>query len=185
MDYWANVNLACAVTVRKTTSDAISAFEAALAEVEALGGVTWVEDLTDPVTGEIATVRLATESGSCFTSARFGAWVTAQRHITHIRTRRRAPWTNGVVERFVEAIKYEHFYRQEINDGAALADQVASFRGISNTIRPHEAIAMRRPLQRYRQTPRTRICLNYLTRDSTTHSRAVTLRRAPRFATRR
>ena len=65
VDYWAKVNLACAVTVRKTTSDAISVFETALAEVETLLGVTWVEDLTDPATGQIATLRLVTDNGSC------------------------------------------------------------------------------------------------------------------------
>ena len=64
VDYWTKVNLACAVIVRKTTSDAISVFEAALAEVEAILGATWVEDLTDPATGEIATLRLLTDNGS-------------------------------------------------------------------------------------------------------------------------
>ena len=155
VDYWAKVNLACEVTVTKTTSDAIAVFEAALADVEALLGVTWVEDLTDPATGEIATLRLVTDNGSCFTSARFGAWVASKRHICHIRTRRRAPWTNGVIERFFAAIKYEHLYRREITTGPELADQVAGYRTIYNTIRPHEAIAMRRPIQRYRHTPTT------------------------------
>ena len=155
VDYWAKVNLACVVTVRKTTSDAISVFETALAEVETLLGVTWVEDLTDPATGEIATLRLVTDNGSCFTSARFAAWVAAKRHITHIRTRRRAPWTNGMIERFFEAIKYEHLYRRDIASGPELADQIATYRTIYNTIRPHEAIAMTRPLQRYLQTPTT------------------------------
>ena len=155
VDYWAKVNVACVVTVRKTTSDAIAVLEAALADVEALLGVTWVEDLTDPTTGEIATLRLVTDNGSCFTSARFAAWVAAKRHIAHIRTRRRAPWTNGVIERFFEAIKYEHLYRRDIASGPELADHVAGYRTIYNTIRPHEAIAMRRPLDRYRQTPTT------------------------------
>ena len=155
VDYWAKVNLACAVTVRKTTSDAISVFEAALADVETLLGVTWVEDLTDPATGEIATLRLVTDNGPCFTSARFAAWVASKHHITHIRTRRRAPWTNGMIERFFEAIKYEHLYRRDIGDGAELADHVATYRTIYNTIRPHEAITMRRPLDRYQTTPTT------------------------------
>ena len=128
VDYWAKVNLACAVTVRTTTSDAIAVFEAALAEVEALLGVSWVEDLTDPATGQIATLRLVTDNGPCFTSARFGAWVASKRHICHIRTRRRAPWTNGMIERFFEAIKYEHLYRRDIGDGPELADQVATYR---------------------------------------------------------
>ena len=155
VDYWAKVNLACEATVRKTTSDAIAVFEAALADVEALLGVTWVENLTDPASGEIATLRLVTDNGSCFTSARFGAWVASKRHICHIRTRRRAPWTNGVIERFFAAIKYEHLYRREISDGPELASQVDSYRAIYNTIRPHEAISMSQPIQRYRQTPTT------------------------------
>jgi hypothetical protein len=61
VDYWAKVNLACEVTVRKTTSDAIVFFEAALAEVENLVGISWIEDLTDPVTAEIGTLRLVTD----------------------------------------------------------------------------------------------------------------------------
>ena len=126
-------------------SDAISVFEAALAEVEALLGVTWVEDLTDPGDAEIATLRLVTDNGPCSTSARFGASVASKHHIAHIRTRRRAPWTNGVIERFFAAIKYEHLYRREITTGVELASQVDSFRAIYNTIRSHEAIAMRQP----------------------------------------
>ena len=54
----------------------------------------WITDLTDPTTSEIGTLRLVTDNGPCFTSARFGAWITSKRHIAHIRTRRRAPWTN-------------------------------------------------------------------------------------------
>ena len=144
VDYWAKVNVACEVSVTKTTSDAIAVLEAALADVDALLGVSWVTDLTDPATGEIGTLRLVTDNGSCFTSGRFGAWIATKRHIAHIRTRRRAPWTNGAIERFFAAIKDEHLYRQEITTGVDLADHVAGYRAIYNTIRPHEAIAMRR-----------------------------------------
>lgn len=155
VDYWAKVNLACEVTVRKTTDDAITFFEAALDEVETLLGMSWVEDLTDPVTGEIGTLRLVTDNGSCFKSARFASWVASKRHIVHVRTRRRAPWTNGMIERFFEAIKYEHLYRRDIGDGIELTGQVRSYRTIYNSIRPHEAIGMGRPLERYRQAPTT------------------------------
>lgn len=155
VDYWAKVNLACEVTIRKTTDDAITFFEAALDEVETLLDMSWVEDLTDPVTGEIATLKLVTDNGSCFGSARFASWVASKHHIVHVRTRRRAPWTNGMIERFFEAIKYEHLYRRDIGDGIELAGQVRSYRTIYNTIRPHEAIGMGRPLERYRQTPTT------------------------------
>lgn len=60
VDYWAKVNLACTVTVTKTTADAIAFFETALAEVQVLLGVSWVEDLTDPDTGEIGRLKLVT-----------------------------------------------------------------------------------------------------------------------------
>lgn len=61
MDYWAKVDLAGEVSVTKTTRDAIAFFEAALAEVEVLLGMTWIEDLTDPETGEIGTLKLVTD----------------------------------------------------------------------------------------------------------------------------
>ena len=154
VDYWAKVNLACEVSIRKTTKDAIVFFEAALTEVEVLLGVTWIEDLTDPDTGQIGTLRIVTDNGSCFKSGAFAAWVASKRHIVHIRTRNKAPWTNGMIERFFEAIKYEHLYRREIGDGLALASEVDAYRTIYNTIRPHEAITMRRPHDRYQQAPK-------------------------------
>ena len=68
VDDWAKVNLAGTVTVTKTTSDAIGFLEAALAHVEVHLGVTGVEDLTDPDTGEIGNLKLVTDNGSCFKS---------------------------------------------------------------------------------------------------------------------
>lgn len=156
MDYWAKVNLACSVTVTKTAADAIGFLDDASAEVENLLGVTWVADLADPDTGEIATLKLVTDNGPCFKSARFAAWAASKRHITHIRTRNRAPWTNGVIERFFEAVKYEHLYRRDIHDGPELAAETGAYRATYNQIRPHQAIAMARPLDRYRQTPATK-----------------------------
>lgn len=148
VDYWAKVNLACPVTVTKTTNDAIAFFEAALAEVEVLIGVTWIEDLTDQVTGEISTLTIVTDNGPCFKSGRFAAWIASKKHLRHIRTRRKAPWTNGQIERFFGR-KYERLYRHDIGDGVELARHVRDFQTIYNAIRPHEAIAMARPLERY------------------------------------
>lgn len=155
VDYWARVNLACTVTVTKTTTEAIGFFEAALVEVENLLGVDWITDLTDPVTGEIGTLRIVTDNGPCFKSTGFARWVKSQRHIVHIRTRKKAPWTNGRIERFFGSIKYERLYRYEIGDGIALAAHCADYRTIYNSIRPHEEIGMRRPLELYLQTPTT------------------------------
>lgn len=154
VDYWAKVNLACTVTVTKTTKDAIAFFEAALAEVEVLLAMTWVEDLTDAATGEIGKLTIVTDNGPCFKSGRFAAWVASQRHLRHIRTRKNSPWTNGVIERFFRSIKYEDLYRNDISDGVVLAQRVENYLTVYNSVRPHEAISMRRPLELYRQPPK-------------------------------
>lgn len=151
------VNLACTVTVTKTTRDAIAFFDPALAQVEVLLGVTWIEDLTDPHTGEIGKLRIVTDNGPCFNSGGFAAWVASKCHIVHIRTRKKAPWTNGQIERFFGALKYEHLYRHDIGDGVQLAAHTENFKTIYNAIRPHEAIGMARPLEHYRQPPTTNI----------------------------
>lgn len=153
VDDVARVNLACTVTVTKTTDDAIAMFEAALAQVEILLGVSWIEDLTDPETGEIAKLVLVTDNGPCFKSARFAGWVNAQRHLRHVRTRVKAPWTNGRVERYFRSIKYEHLYRREIADGDELNRQCTDYRTIYNSIRPHDGLANATPLKIYRQPP--------------------------------
>ena len=43
-------------------------------------------------------------------------------------------------------MKYEHLYRHEIDDGHTLGLEAETYRQLFNQIRPHEAIAMRRPL---------------------------------------
>lgn len=153
VDYWAKTALACEVTVRKTAEDAIAFLEAALAEVETLLGVTWEQDLVDPHTGHTGRLRIVTDNGPCFKSGRFAAWVASKHHIDHIRTRNRSPHTNGVIERFFRSIKYEHLYRRDIGDGIELAAQADAYRAVFNHLRPHEAIAMARPADRYRKAP--------------------------------
>ncbi|MCY3608127.1 MAG: integrase core domain-containing protein, partial [Acidimicrobiaceae bacterium] len=69
------------------------------------------------------------------------------------RTRNRAPHTNGVIERFFRSIKYERLYRRDIGDGIELAAQADAYRTVFNHVRPHEALAMTRPADRYRQPP--------------------------------
>jgi transposase InsO family protein len=152
-DYWAKVNLACTVTVTKTTNDAIGFFDTALAQVEVILGITWIEDLTDPDTGEIGKLRLVTDYGPCFRSARFAAWTAAQQHLIHVRTRRRAPCTNGQIERFFRSINHDHLYRHDIGDGVELARHVDDYRQIYNAIRPHETISMATPTTPHLQTP--------------------------------
>ena len=153
-DYWAKVALACTLTIRKTADDAIAMFEAALLEVEVLLGVTWVEDLTDPTTGEIGRLRIVTDNGPASrVDGLPPGWRPRNTSSTSGPATRR-PWTNGVIERWFRSVKYERLYRREISDGLELARQVDDYLGIFNSIRPHEAIGMKTPLSVYRQTPK-------------------------------
>lgn len=116
------------MSVTKTTSDAIAFFEDALAEVEVLLGVDWMVDLTDPQTGEVGTLTIVTDNGPCFKSGGFAAWVASKKHLRHVPTRRKTPWTNGVIERFFGSLKYERLYRHDIADGVQLAAHAVDLR---------------------------------------------------------
>ncbi len=70
-----------------------------------------------------------------------------------MRTRHRAPETNGVIERFFQSAKYEHLYREQIDDGQQLAEQIARYISVYNEIRPHEALDFKVPLERYIKPP--------------------------------
>ncbi len=85
----------------------------------------------------------------------FARYIAARPELLHVRTRYRSPQTNGVIERFYQAIKYEHLYRREIGDGLVLAQEVASYLTVYNSVRPHEAIGFATPLTRYLQVPST------------------------------
>jgi putative transposase len=55
--------------------------------------------------------------------------------LRHVRTQVRSPHTNGVIQRWLSTLKYEHLFRGVITDGDALDMQVDRFRIIYNTIR--------------------------------------------------
>lgn len=63
-------------------------------------------------------------------------------------------------------MKYEHLYRRDVDDGPSLAAETGTYRTIYNSIRPHEAIDMARPLHRYRQTPATKPPDNKMSQNS-------------------
>ena len=71
----------------------------------------------------------------------------------------------GVVERWFETLKYERLYREEIPSGPEFADRVADFIDEYNTIRPHETLAWRRPLDTYLTDPTYRPEQEFVTRD--------------------
>lgn len=85
------------------------------------------------------------------------AWVASKCHIRHVRTRKKAPWTNGQIERFLGALRYERLYRHDIGDGIDLAAHARDFTTIYNSIRPHETIGMTRPPERYHKPSTTNI----------------------------
>jgi putative transposase len=104
------------------------------------------EIVSDEENGEIRPVAVVTDNGPCFKAARFAAYIDRRPELIHIRTRRKTPQQNGVRERAFGSLKYEHLYRLEIDDGHQLGVEVESYRQLFNQIRPHEALAMRRPL---------------------------------------
>ena len=149
VDYVAKVALACEVTATQTASDLIAAFNAA----EALTGRPLLADCFDPFTGVVAPVVIVTDNGGAMRSAAVARWFAARPHFTHVRTRVRSPHTNGVIERWFEALKYERLYREEIATGIELAAHVDDFVVEYNTVRPHEALGWARPLDVYLTDP--------------------------------
>ena len=147
------MSAACPVSATQTATDLLAALEAAIdVAVELLGGPL-VEDCADPATGEITPLVVVTDNGPAMKSVATARWFAARDHLTHVRTRHRAPHTNGVVERWFETLKYERLYREEIPSGIDLADHVIDFIDEYNTIRPHETLAWRRPLDTYLTDP--------------------------------
>ncbi len=149
VDYVAKVALACPVTATQTAADLIAAFDTAEAAAEELLGRPLIEDCVDVETGEIIAVVIVTDNGPAMKSAAVARWFTARAHFVHVRTRHRSPHTNGVIERWFEALKYERLYRHDIATGIDLAAAVDDFVVEYNAIRPHEALDWARPLDTY------------------------------------
>jgi len=153
VDYCSKLALACPVTTTGTARDLTAAFDAAIAATEALLGHALVEDCVDADTGELTPVVIVTDNGPAMKSIAVTRWFASRPEVTHVRTRHPSPNTNGVIERWFESLKYERLYRHEIATGIDLADHVADFIDEFNTIRPHEALDWRRPIDAHLETP--------------------------------
>jgi transposase InsO family protein len=153
VDHATKLCLSAPVSGTTGARDAIRAVEAAIAEAEHLLGHPLVTDCIDPVTGEIEPVTIVTDNGPAYKSADFVRFIAGRPELRHVRTRHRAPETNGVVERFNQSLKYEHLYRLEIADVIALVDEAEDFRHVYNTIRPHESLGFGTPLRAYLAHP--------------------------------
>jgi transposase InsO family protein len=146
-DYWSKLELGWRVSPTQNHRDAIETVELALAETERLLGRPLLDLVTDHDTGEISPVALVTDNGPCFKSGRFAAFLDKQPELIHIRTRRKSPGQNGVRERAFGSLKYEHLYRHEIDDGHDLGHHAETYRQLFNTIRPHQSLAGKRPIE--------------------------------------
>ena len=128
--------LAAPVTATQTTRDAIASVALALATATEVLGRPLIDDLTDPATGEITPIFLVTDNGPCFKSSGFQRFIDSRPELRHIRTRRRSPQTNGVIERYHGAIKIEALWRDLPADGAEMTVMVDDFRELYNHVRP-------------------------------------------------
>ena len=155
VDDWAKACLACPVTTTQGTRDAVAALEAAIGQAEALLGQELLQDCVDHHTGELTPVVVVTDNGPAYRSVGFARFIASRPELLHVRTRHRSPQTNGVIERFYQATKYEHLYRRQVPDGLALAQEVETYLMTYDTIRPHEAIGFATPISRYLQAPST------------------------------
>jgi transposase InsO family protein len=150
-DYWAKYEFDAHVAATANMHDAVAAVELALAEAEALLGHPLIDDApVNPVTGEIEpVVTIVTDNGGPFRSFTFEAFIASHPELRHVRTRVRTPGQNGSRERGFGTMKYEWLFREEIDDGLCLAEQISAYRHDYNHVRPHEAIAWNRPADVY------------------------------------
>ena len=139
----------CPVTTTQGATDLIGALGGAIDTAETLLGCRLVVDCVDPAIGETTPLVVVTDNGPAMKSAAVARWFAARRHLAHVRTRHRAPWANGVVERWFGTLKYEHLYRHDIASGIDLADHVDAFTDTYNTIRPLQTLNQKRPLDAY------------------------------------
>jgi len=137
----------------QTGLDAVAALRVAIAEAERLLGNPLVEDCTDPMTSEVHPLVVVSDNGPAFKSDKFLVCIAQHAELVHVRTRYRAPQTNGVVERFTGSLKYEHLYRLEISNGHDLNLECEKFRRLFNEVRPHESLGFVTPEQAFLKKP--------------------------------
>jgi transposase InsO family protein len=153
IDYATKLVLAGPVTATQTTRDAISAIEDARSQVHDLLGRALLDDVTNTSTGEVTPVIVVSDNGPCYKSHGFTRYIASRPELTHVRTRRRSPQTNGVIERYHGAIQIEDLWRDLPADGAEMTTRVEAFRQLYNHVRPHETLAGARPIERYLADP--------------------------------
>lgn len=133
--------------------DACAALAEAIETAERLTGRRLADECVDPTGGDLRPLVVVTDNGPAFKSIESAGFIRARPWLTHVRTRHRSPETNGVIERFFGTLKYEHPYREEIDEVITLVAETGAYRLIHNTVRPHEALDYERPMERYLAEP--------------------------------
>ncbi|MCW2954147.1 MAG: Integrase catalytic region [Conexibacter sp.] len=149
IDYVTKLVLAGPVTVTQTTRDAIASLEQARQTVHDVLGRPLLDDVPCSTTGEVTPVIVVTDNGPCFKSHAFRRYIDNRPELRHVRTRRRSPQTNGVIERYHGAIQIESLWRDLPADGTDMTRRVEAYRQLYNHVRPHETLAGTRPIERY------------------------------------
>lgn len=146
-DYASKYCLASIARATGTATDAIDAMNIAIAEARSVLGRPIILDCFDSDDAADAwhPLRIVTDNGPCYKSASFARFIDSRLEIEHVRTRRKSPHTNGVVERFGGSLKYERLFRHDIRDGLELQDHLDSYRWEFNEDRPHEYLDFERP----------------------------------------
>lgn len=153
IDYVTKLVLAGPVTATQTHREAIAAVEDARLKAHDLLGHSLLDDVTCSHTGQITPVIVVSDNGPCYKATAFARYIARRPELTHVRTRRRSPSTNGVIERYHGAIQIEHLWRQLPADGVQMTTMVDDYRHLYNHVRPHEALDRDRPIERYLADP--------------------------------
>jgi putative transposase len=147
--------LAGPVSATQTHRDAINALEDARCQVHDLLGHSLLDDVTCTHTGQITPVIVVSDNGPCYKAAAFARYIDSRPELRHVRTRRKSPQTNGIIERYHGTIQIEHLWRDLPADGTQMTRMVDAFRELYNHVRPHEALVGDRPIERYLADPDT------------------------------
>lgn len=147
VDYASKFCLASIARPTGMATDAIDAMNIAIAEARSVLSRPIILDCFDSDDEADAwhPLRIVTDNGPCYKSGAFARFIDSRLEIEHVRTRRKSPHTNGVVERFGGSLKYERLFRHDIRDGLELQDHLDSYRWEFNEDRPHEYLEWERP----------------------------------------
>lgn len=152
VDYATKFCLSSIARPTGTANDAIEAIYLAELEARQQTGLPLILDCydNDNLTDQWHPLRMVSDNGPCYKSTSFAKMISSRVEFEHVRTRRKSPHTNGVVERYGGTLKYERLFRHDIRDGLELQAHLDSFRHEYNEERPHEGLEWERPGPVYR-----------------------------------